>query len=421
MLLVKDFLKRFLHRSGNAVFLATVLSRIFSFIGSWLALRLIDNKELGVILFAFSIVQFIIPLAGLGLHQSLLRYGALISNSVGKENLFNYALGKGIRASFVMIVAIVGLGYFVPFQFENTSYYLALLSVIVLPMFTLEVIKVQFRLQHKNKLFALTDFGYSLILMGLIYILSYYWQGLGYVMALLLAPTFAALIFLPKLNIRLRKSIALSIDTKQFWRYGIYGGLSNVATQLLFVIDMILIGYLMDNAEAVTNYRYVSIIPFSLLFLPRVFMNTDFVTFTEKIYDQTFIGRYTKSYLIFFALLSVAIMAVSFGLSEHILQIFGSEFVQYSLSFMVLIIGVVGIFVLRGLYGNLLSSLGKIEINYYITSIAIVLNLISNFFLIPQYGILGAALTSAALMWLTGIASWLLFVRLYKKSLKENS
>lgn len=421
MLLVKDFLKGFLHRSGNAVFLATVLSRIFSFIGSWLALRLIDNKELGVILFAFSIVQFIIPLAGLGLHQSLLRYGALISNSVGKENLFNYALGKGIRASFVMIVAIVGLGYFVPFQFENTSYYLALLSVIVLPMFTLEVIKVQFRLQHKNKLFALTDFGYSLILMGLIYILSYYWQGLGYVMALLLAPTFAALIFLPKLNIRLRKSIALSIDTKQFWRYGIYGGLSNVATQLLFVIDMILIGYLMDNAEAVTNYRYVSIIPFSLLFLPRVFMNTDFVTFTEKIYDQTFIGRYTKSYLIFFALLSVAIMAVSFGLSEHILQIFGSEFVQYSLSFMVLIIGVVGIFVLRGLYGNLLSSLGKIEINYYITSIAIVLNLISNFFLIPQYGILGAALTSAALMWLTGIASWLLFVRLYKKSLKENS
>ncbi|MBT3547217.1 MAG: hypothetical protein HN487_05960, partial [Flavobacterium sp.] len=57
ILLIKNFIDGFISRSGNAVFISTVLSRILSFIGSMIALRLLDNKELGVILFAYSIIQ----------------------------------------------------------------------------------------------------------------------------------------------------------------------------------------------------------------------------------------------------------------------------------------------------------------------------------------------------------------------------
>ena len=73
------------------------------------------------------------------------------------------------------------------------------------------------------------------------------------------------------------------------------GGISNVVTQLLILVDIILIGHLMDDPIQVTNYRYISIIPFSLLFLPRVFITTDFVTFTEKIADRQYIMKYIKN------------------------------------------------------------------------------------------------------------------------------
>ena len=56
----------------------------------------------------------------------------------------------------------------------------------------------------------------------------------------------------------------------------------------------------MDDPIQVTNYRYISIIPFSLLFLPRVFITTDFVTFTEKIADRQYIMKYIKNYVLFF-------------------------------------------------------------------------------------------------------------------------
>jgi O-antigen/teichoic acid export membrane protein len=125
--------------------------------------------------------------------------------------------------------------------------------------------------------------------------------------------------------------------------------------------------------------------------------------------------KYIKNYVLFFTIISIIILVGSYLFSSEILSIFGEEYMMYSDSFFILIIGIIGIFLLRGVYGNLLASIGRIEVNYYIISIALIINIISNQYLIPIYGIKGAAITSSILMWFTGILSWLCFAYLYKK------
>jgi len=394
-------------------------ARVLSFLGSWIALQLIEAKELGVILFAYGIVQFIIPIGGFGLHQSLIRYGALLKSEDEKQQLFSYVLKKGIVASIAIILVLVGIGYFIPFQFDKTYGYFSILSLSILTVFILEIIKIQFRLQHKNRLYAITEFWYNIILTGLIFGLSYLFQGMGYIIALIVSPVLTALFFIKKLNVKLHIKNNLKITNLSFWKYGFFGGLSSVVTQLLILIDIILIGYLIDDPVAVTNYRYISIIPFSLLFLPRVFITTDFVTFTEKIHQKDYINRYIKNYMLFFGVVSILLLLFSYFFAEQILYIFGVEYMNYADSFLILIMGIVGIYIFRGLFGNLLSSIGKIELNYYIISIAIVINIISNYYLIPIYGIKGAAITSAILMWFTGILSWLSFLYFFRKNRYE--
>ncbi|MDB2625388.1 polysaccharide biosynthesis C-terminal domain-containing protein [Flavobacteriaceae bacterium] len=412
---IKEYIKGFIDRSGNYVFLSTLFSRGFSFLGSWIALQLIDHEELGVILFAFSIVQFIIPIGGFGLHQSLIRYGALLNSNEEKQELFSYVLKKGIIASILIILLLNVIGYFIPFQFDKTYGYFSFLTLTILTIFILEIIKIQFRLQHKNKLYASCEFWYNAILVILIFLLSYYFDGFGYVIALIISPLITVLFFLKKLNIKLTSTNNLKITNFLFWRYGFLGGISNVVTQLLILIDIILIGHLMDDPIQVTNYRYISIIPFSLLFLPRVFITTDFVTFTEKIADREYIMKYIKNYVLFFAIISAVILVFSYLFSSEILSIFGKEYMMFTDSFFILIIGIIGIFLLRGVFGNLLASIGRIEINYYIICMALLINILSNQYLIPIYGIKGAAITSAILMWFTGILSWLCFAYLYRK------
>jgi len=394
-------------------------ARVLSFLGSWIALQLIEAKELGVILFAYGIVQFIIPIGGFGLHQSLIRYGALLNSEDEKQQLFSYVLKKGIVASIVIILVLVGIGYFIPFQFDKIYGYFSILSLSILTVFILEIIKIQFRLQHKNRLYAITEFWYNIILTGLIFGLSYLFQGMGYIIALIVSPVLTALFFIKKLNIKLHIKNNLKITNLSFWKYGFFGGLSSVVTQLLILIDIILIGYIIDDPIAVTNYRYISIIPFSLLFLPRVFITTDFVTFTEKIHQKDYINRYIKNYMLFFGVVSILLLLFSYFFAEQILYIFGVEYMDYADSFLILIMGIVGIYIFRGLFGNLLSSIGKIELNYYIISIAIVINIISNYYLIPLYGIKGAAITSAILMWFTGILSWLSFLYFFRNNRYE--
>ena len=416
---IKEYINGFINRSGSYVLFSTMAARVLSFLGSWIALQLIEAKELGVILFAYGIVQFIIPIGGFGLHQSLIRYGALLKSEDEKQQLFSYVLKKGIVASIAIILVLVGIGYFIPFQFDKTYGYFSILSLSILTVFILEIIKIQFRLQHKNRLYAITEFWYNIILTGLIFGLSYLFQGMGYIIALIVSPVFTALFFIKKLNVKLHIKNNLKITNLSFWKYGFFGGLSSVVTQLLILIDIILIGYLIDDPVAVTNYRYISIIPFSLLFLPRVFITTDFVTFTEKIHQKDYINRYIKNYMLFFGVVSILLLLFSYFFAEQILYIFGVEYMDYADSFLILIMCIVGIYIFRGLFGNLLSSIGKIELNYYIISIAIVINVISNYYLIPLYGIKGAAITSAILMWFTGILSWLSFLYFFRKNRYE--
>lgn len=415
MKLIKNYIKEFVSRSGNLVLLSTLFSKGFSFLGSLIALKLIDNKELGIILFAFSIVQFITPIGGFGLHQSLIRYGALLKSIEEKEQLFSYVLKKGIIVTLLLILVLIVIGSFINFQFENTYYYFSILSFSILSVFIFEVVKIKFRLLHQNSLFAKVEFIHSIILLILIFILSKYFNGLGYVIALISTPLLSSLFFIRTLNINYFQKTKLTVARFSFWKYGFFGGMSSMVTQLLFIIDIILIGYLLDDPEKVTNYRYISVIPFSLLFLPRVFIATDFVTFTERVSQKKYIQNYIKSYMQFFGIISILLFIVSYFFKDSILSIFGKEFISYSDSFLILIIGIIGIYIFRGIFGNLLCSIGKIEYNYYIISIAILINIISNYFLIPLYGIKGAAITSAILMWFTGILSWVSFVYFYRK------
>ncbi|MCG1035721.1 oligosaccharide flippase family protein [Polaribacter sargassicola] len=421
MNLLKSYISNFINRKGNYVFWATIIAKILSFVASWLALRLVPNNELGVVLFAYNIIIFLIPIGGLGLHQSLIRYGALAKSEAEKNNLFLYVLKKGLLASIILILLIICICFFINFQFKNTYTYIVVLSFIILPSFLLEIIRAQFRLLHNNKIFAYTEFSQSVILLISVFTLSYFFKEVGYAIALLTTPLLTAIFFLKKLNINYKSKIKTHVIDFSFWRYGFFASLSNVVTQLLFAIDILLIGYLLEDTEMITNYRYISLIPFSLLFLPRVFISTDFVTFTEKIYDKNYIVNYIKSYMLFFTFASLFLFAFCWFFSTEILSLLDTNFVKYTDTFLILVLGITGIYILRGLFGNLLSSIGKAHINYYISSFALILNVISNYYLISKYGIKGAAITSAILMWFTGIISLLWFFVLYKKILLKKA
>lgn len=416
---IQYFILGFLKRSGGYVFSATIISRLLSFLASWVAIKLIPNKELGAVIFAFQIIAFIIPVAGLGLEQGYLRYGAFLKSTNEKDKLFTYAFKYGILVSFILIGLIILSTFFIEFKLTKTKYYLILLSIALTSHYIFGIIKIKFLLNKNNKLFSFVNLTYNVLLVFSVFILSYFFNELGYAISLIIVPFITTLFFINKLKVKWDQSVDKGIVNFIFWKYGFFASLSNVTTQLLISIDIILIGSILNNLELVTAFKYISLIPFSFLFLSQVIMTTDFVNLTEKINNNEYILNYIKNYIKLFSLISLGCLLFIYLSGAYILSFFQKDYSQYSTTLFILTIGISGILIIRGLFGNLLSSIGKAYINFITTSIAILLNLILNYYLIPTYGINGAAITSALLMWFTGILSALFFFYFFNKGKLE--
>ena len=417
---IKNLINGFFKRAGSFVFFATFIARISSFLTHLIILKLITKDNLGVIIYSLSFIAFILPISGLGVNQSFIRYGALMKSNINKEALFIYSLKKGGIATLLLIGFLYILINIFTFKFPNTVFYFRILLFSVLTHFLLSLIKTYFRLHHQNKQYAIIEITYSVLFLIIASISTYYYKEMGYVLSIIFVPLLVFLLFINKLNINFNNIVKLKITNIEFWRYGFFAGLANVATVLLVEIDNILIGDLLENPNEITMYKYITLIPLSLLFLPRVLITTDFVFLTEQIKDKKYIINYIKSYFNIFITVSIGILFISFLFGESVLSLFGTEFIPYKSTFLILIFGVTGILTLRGLFGNLLSSIGKAHLNFIIIVIALIINVISNHYFIPKYGILGASITSAIIMWITSFSTLILFYIYYKKFLKHD-
>lgn len=412
---LRNFIVGFLRRGGPAILISTVLARGLNFFASWLALQLLSGESLGLILFAVSILSFFIPFAGFGAAQGLLRFGALREHPGEKDLFFLKLVKKGLVFSLMMVAFISVFAGFFTHSLPGAKYYLVILSTLLIPQFLLELLKIYFRIIPDNNKYALTEFTHALLSLVLIFMGCSLLKETGYVLSLLVSPALTFLIFFPKKLSKILNDRSEQDPPGRFWRYSIFAGLSNTASQLLIALDILLIGILLQNPIDVTHYKYISLLPFSLAIIPNIVLTTDFVRLTKAITDRKFIDTYIRNYLLIFVIITVLIWTVCLLFTNELLLFFGEDFLDLKTEFYLLLVGISSVLLIRGLFGNLLSASGFSQLNFWISIAAIGLNLIFNILLIPRYGIFGAALTTAITMWITSLTSAFLFYHYRKK------
>ncbi len=409
------FIQNFISRKGGYIFIATVFSRLLSFLASWIALQLIPTTELGYAIYAFYIMTFIIPLAGFGFDQGVLRYGSQLKTIEEKNSLFLVALKKGVLFTLILIIFVLISSGFITENLQKSRSYFIIFSFSILTFYLFQLLKVQFRILEKNKLYAYLEVAYNIIFVLLIYFLSIKYHAKGYAFAFVITPLIAFILFVRYLKIDFKKVIGLDFINFAFYKYGFFSSLATISAQLLLAIDILLIGNILKDPALVTAYKYVMLVPFSLQILTRTVLTTDFVTLTKNIQQKMFIKKYIKSYLQLLTSVSLLILVFFFFFGKNILHIFKTDYQQYHLAFMLLTGAIIAVILLRGLFDNLLSAMGKATIIYYISTVGLVLNYSLNKLLIPKYSITGAAFTTLTVMWFTGIISALVFYYYFQK------
>jgi O-antigen/teichoic acid export membrane protein len=400
--------------------LSVFLSKLVNFIVTILVIRMLSKGEYGLIAYGLTIISFVAPFAGAGMFQGLLRFGALSKGQLDKKVLFDITFKKGLKYSALMIGILIIISPILTINLPEAILYLLLLSFQILALFVFLMIQVYCRLIHQNKLYAFIDIKNNLLLLVFNVGMCYFFGGMGYVLSIITVPFFVGIYYLKKLKlypidvpqIRISKiKTSFNFDRKELFYYGLYTSAGGLLSQLLFAIDILLIGNLLSDPESIAQYKASSIIPFSILIIASAVMMTDFVKLASiSKNNKPALQQYYWNYLKIFSLISIGIILFFYFFSEPLLLLFGAGYQGHSQLMLIFAIGVVGGILFRVPMGNMLSAIGWPKTNALFSVIVLVINLIANYFMIIKFGIEGAAITTSVLMWFSGLLSLVAFI-----------
>ena len=408
-----QFIKSFINRKGGHVLFSFLFTKVVNFVVAIVVINMLTKSEYGFVAYALTVISFILPFMGAGIHQGLLRYGALSKSQIGKRDLFQMTMKKGVLYSAIIAVLILVLLPFITSSLKGSALFLGILSFQLIALLLLQFVEIYCRLLNLNKLFAQIEISNSaLLLIGNIG-MAFLFGGMGYVLSLALVPFIVACYYIYKLRLfessGAKSKVVLPVG--KFVKYGISMSIGGVLSQLLFAVDIIMIGNVLQSEELVAQYKTASIIPFSFLMIPVAILTTDFVKLSAASENnKPFLKSYYLNYLKIFIWISLGLFLFFHFAGEPLLRIFGKDYQETPELMSIFALGIIGGLLLRVPMGNMLSAIGWPNVNVIFSLIVLLINVVANYFMVSWYGVIGAAITTAVLMWFSGLLSLAAFV-----------
>lgn len=409
---LSDFLRNFLKNKGHFVFGSLLIAKICGFVSSLIVIRLLSENDFGLISIVASLSAVFLAFSGFGSQQILLRYGSIAKNSKEKKALSVYLLKQGFLYHVVLSVVFLLCSLFYLDRLEKIIYMFIAFAVRLIGVFFYNHIQSQLRISRKNKEFAMLNNVVNISGLVLILIFTYFFGISGYLVAMMLMPFFAMFWFK---NINLSEKTELKLSKKEIWKYGFFTAGTAVLGDTLFSLDIILMGFLM-NDSAVANYKTAILIPANLTFIALTFMQSDFPELARNYKNKSFLKYYISNYYKIFIPICLGIFLAIFWLNDFIVKLFfGEKYDGIETSFLILS----GAFLLnmltRNLYGNLLSAVGKMEYNTIVSAFALIILIVFSVFLVPKFGIEGMAISQSLTLFTTGLLLMGGFLAYYRK------
>lgn len=421
---IKNTFLSFQQRGGFHIFLSTILLRIIQFVVGVFIIRLLSKEDYGNLSYALTITQLIIPFSGAGLYLSLLHFGPIQNEFENKIKLFKFSIQRGFFYSILLVLLVIGLSGLVSISMPGSVSYLRLFSIYILSYYLFYTAVSFQRVLKKNKAYASSLLLNSILVLILSMAGVFLAKGKGYVLGFSIAPALSAVIVYlmiskkEKIEIKVFDRIKdLPVNAKEFTKYGIFAGLGNIASQMAWQLDTIMIGLILTQSTMVATYKVAALIPFSLMFIPSVFMQTDFVYIAEKYNNKKYLIDYYKKYFVIFFSITIMILSAWYLFGSQIIKLFGADYIEALPLINILMINVASTFLLRVPLGNILAAVGKAKWNSYSAIILLAINLVLNLILIPKYNIYGAAYATVISISISCIVSVFFFL-VYLKGLR---
>lgn len=408
---LKGKIKKLFRTGFFHVFGGDVLNKIIAFMSSIVLVRLLTKSEYGNFSYAWNIYNIVILLNGLGIVSGTLQLCSENSGNIEmQERICQYGTKTGLRWNIILALTLLGLGLWAPLSISGAQYLLILLCMLPFLQFLFQQSTTLLRSQKRNREFARTNVINTVIIFVLSVAGSILFREKGLVLAYYCAYIISLVIisFLPNVKVW-RRNISIPHNTsRDLIKISLISMCNNGLSQLLYLIDVFIIGIVMANEMAVASYKAATLIPSMLAFIPISVITYVYPYFAEHRNDLEWCRLHYKKLMFAMTAMNLFISAVLFAGAPLIISIcFGTQYADAVLPFRILSVSYFFSGTFRVISGNLLVTQRKLKFNLLVAIISGVVNVILDYFLILSYGMIGAAVATLSVVILTSIMSTL--------------
>lgn len=399
------------------IFGSNIINKVVLFCNSIFLVRLLTKEEFGLFSYAENLIMLFLLFNGLGTTAATLQYGSEAQTEEKRNSYFYFGIKTGSFYSIIICLLILIISNFVPFKESRTI----IRNMCLVPMFLFffESIQVYFRISLKNKKFSILNSLNTFLLTFFSLLGAYFFNITGIVLFRYLAyiiTIITGIYLFSKEFYNIFNSIKLNnFEIRNFLKFSFIAALNNAISQLLYLIDIFLIGNIILNKEIVASYKTATLIPFALNFIPLSIMMFIYPYFAKNNTNIIWIKHnYLKlTQYLFIINFFISLFLILFA-SQIIQILFGYDYQDAIIPFKILAFGYFIAATFRIPVGNILVMLKQIKFGLYLSLITGIFNIILDIFLIKYYGIVGAAFSTLIVFTFTSILGTLYLVKILK-------
>lgn len=422
----KDKIVRLAQTGFFHVFGAGTINKIMSLCSSIFVVRVLSKEDYGMYGYVVNIINIFMLSNGLGTITGMLQFGCMAGDDTQKRNaVFRYGMRIGIIANAVISIIIVLYALLMPENIPGSRQYLLFAAAIPLIRYLGDTIPTYLKTENENikygRLYTLNSVAMLCFMLAGAYFFNVYGVLAGrYVANIITVVVGSAIALNYRKILQDKKNVLPSCEKRQFVKFSLITCVDNVFSQLLYNIDVFVIGIVIGTTVSIASYKAATTIPFALSFISTAIITYVYPMFVRNRNNSSWLKKNYKTLVTALGILNGCIAIFFFTFAPLIIRIiYGTEYLDAVLCFRILIIGYWVAATFRTPGGNVLSMLMQVKANMFISIASGILNIILDVLLIQEMGSVGAAIATTSIYLITSIANNVVLYRVIKRGLRE--
>ncbi len=420
---MREIIRKLFKAGFFHIFGSSVINKVLVFLSATVLVRILAKQEYGIFSYAWNIFSFALLFSGFGIEAGALQILSECKNEKERfENVFSFSLRFGCLFNIILAFIIVGIGYFVQLPIVESGSLLILLCLLPEIIIVYNLQTVYLRTIAENRSYSLISFVNTLSVSILTILGAFILESkgliagryIGYILSVLFGFLFI------KIPFSTEKCHILPSDKRDLFKISSIGLVNNGLSQLMYLLDVFVIGLIMISETEVASYKVATQIPNALTFIPAAVVTFIYPYFAEHRKEKNLCLHRYKQVLLAMGGFNLAISGVLFAFAPLIINlIFGEQYCDAITSFRILCISYFFSGTFRTISGNLLATQRKYYFQLFVAITSGLTNVIADYVLVKKYGIAGAAIATLSVTLLTALLNTSYLIYTFRKKEKE--